>query len=381
MARRAKHALVVAESKAISWPRRTWKAYQNTPLGLRVVVPIFTFAAAYWLWDTALTMLGQAEYGMAMILTIAFVIVGAGAALLIPRWVLKGIVILIVLGVGGYTSAIILRAKGNKPLTTIWIEPREQRHITADLIIDHVEEKKITGHSVIYNHFHITSGSTPPAQITIRHVNWDIAGTGVWGGSHEEDLSNLPRDLPPNQGLDIKAQPLYVLNKDRSINIELYVYYESTADKTSLFWTYRFALYPEELRSQTPISPYSSSGGKGEYNANIYQQKSERRFASKKGSVFLTALEVENGKPNVKTLLQNNQRRILFDANLRMVRFEMNLDSVWVLKRSAPLREGENGIHLILAAWNASDGLLFVDSAEDEINSISAQVAMLVTRQ
>jgi hypothetical protein len=55
-----------------------------------------------------------------MLLTIAFVIVGLSAALLIPRRLLKGLVGVAVLVVGVYTGAVILHARDGKPWTTLF---------------------------------------------------------------------------------------------------------------------------------------------------------------------------------------------------------------------------------------------------------------------
>lgn len=72
-------------SGSLGYTRRLWMAYQHLSLRWRVGVPLLTFAAACWLWDRAWTMLQVGEYGFAMLLTLGAVVVGIGAALLIPR--------------------------------------------------------------------------------------------------------------------------------------------------------------------------------------------------------------------------------------------------------------------------------------------------------
>lgn len=107
-------------SGSLGYTRRVRVAYQRLSLGWRVGVPLLTFVAAGWLWDRAWTMLQVGEYGFAMLLALGTVVVGIGAALLIPRRAIKVIAVAIVVLASVYAGAVIWKSKGDRPWSNVW---------------------------------------------------------------------------------------------------------------------------------------------------------------------------------------------------------------------------------------------------------------------
>src|SRR6266446_274928 len=118
----ASNSLVRVKSK-VGYVRRVWSVYQGTPLWVRVFTPILSFSLASGALQWSWSVLAQGEYGAAMLLTLAFVLVAIGASLLIPVRIVKVFVMLIVIALGGYSAAVIVKAKGNKSWTTLWSQP------------------------------------------------------------------------------------------------------------------------------------------------------------------------------------------------------------------------------------------------------------------
>src|SRR5437870_4406402 len=111
---------LVRVKSTVGYVRRVWSVYQGTPLWVRVFTPILSFSLASGALQWSWSVLAQGEYGAALLLTLAFIIVGVGASLLIPKGIFKGLAIVVILVLGLYSAAVIRKAKPNdKPWTTL----------------------------------------------------------------------------------------------------------------------------------------------------------------------------------------------------------------------------------------------------------------------
>lgn len=115
----ANQSLVKAGDLGLSWPRRAWNAYHDQDKWVRVLVPILSFSIAYGALQWSWSVLAQGEYGVALLLTLTFILVGIGAVLLIPKKLIKIPSLFIIVFVGIYSVAVIWNARGGKPWTTV----------------------------------------------------------------------------------------------------------------------------------------------------------------------------------------------------------------------------------------------------------------------
>jgi hypothetical protein len=100
--------------------RSLWLRYQRAKWGWHIVVPIGIGGIAGvglgWAW----TMLDRNEYAVAMLLVLFFLLIGIGAALAIPRKILRALVILLVVIVTGFSGLKVVQEKGDQPWTRLW---------------------------------------------------------------------------------------------------------------------------------------------------------------------------------------------------------------------------------------------------------------------
>jgi hypothetical protein len=115
----AKKALVKANRPTVGYLRSAWAWYKTAPWGWRLVIPTGFGTAALALIGWAWTMLDQDEYGVAMLLTLLFLLIGIGAALSITKRVIRSSVILVVLIVAIFSGLKIWVKKGDKPWSTL----------------------------------------------------------------------------------------------------------------------------------------------------------------------------------------------------------------------------------------------------------------------
>jgi hypothetical protein len=113
--------------------------------------------------------------------------------------------------------------------------------------------------------------------------------------------------------------------------------------------------------------------GKADYDSDKYHKRDEYKLSAPRGFMFMMVPELVNGKPNVTTLLRNEQRRLDFDAISRTVLFKTTTTS-GIVERTAPLKRTKTEAHLVLICWGPSDGLLFVDSSKSEMEASKSKI-------
>src|SRR5688572_8288256 len=116
----AKKALVKANLPTVGYLRSAWAWYKTAPWGWHFVIPAGLGTAALALIGWAWTMLDQDEYGVAMLLTFFFLLIGIGVSLAITKRIIKSTVIPLVLVVAIFSGVKIWVKKGENPWTSLW---------------------------------------------------------------------------------------------------------------------------------------------------------------------------------------------------------------------------------------------------------------------
>jgi len=231
----------------------------------------------------------------------------------------------------------------------------ERPSIIARLVIDAVSRKDVTYRIQIEN----------IGKVTINNIR---VSTETQRFAQAENMPPVSRTLPPGGRIAVLGPPSSIKPKKHA-RLVADVFYDARVGEDDKSFLSRFSFFtaPQNLKPQT-IDPDGWEEHEGGETAILQKQaKLLSGLTRPQGTLFMPVAEIgPHGKPNVVGFaIQSKQ--FTFDPRSRMASFKMKTSSGRIVNLELPLRETNNGMHIITVMWDDSKGgLLGVDGSEKE---------------